>query len=86
MMIEKQNKRIIELEETNVEIKENEIKIIPRLNIEPLYEETIKDKCMTEEYKNNDDSKFDDETSAQDDSIEGCIREEGENTIEGEQE
>ena len=70
--IDKQNQRIIELEG----IKENENQIISLANTGPLIEEDEEQKWLAE------DSKDEDETIEKEDSLDGCILEEEENTDE----
>ena len=70
--IEKQNQRIIELEG----IKENENQIISMDNTEQIIEEDEEQKWRAEDFKHGD------ETNAKDDSLDGCILEEEENTDE----
>ena len=70
--IDKQNQRIIELEG----IKQNEIQIISICNTGPIIEEDEEQKWPAE------DSKDEDETIEKEDSLDGCILEEEENTDE----
>ena len=70
--IEKQNQRIIELEG----IKENDNKIISMAKTEPKIEEVEEQRWLAE------DSKHEDETIEKEDSLDGCILEEEENTDE----
>ena len=70
--IEKQNQRIIELEG----IKENDNKIISMAKTEPKIEEVEEQRWLAE------DSKHEDETIKKEDSLDGCILEEEENTDE----
>ena len=70
--IDKHNQRIIELEG----ITENVNQIIPLANTGPLIEEDEEQKWPAE------DSKDEDETIEKEDSLDGCILEEEENTDE----
>ena len=73
--IERQNQRIIELEE----IKENENQIISMDNTEQIIEDDEEQKGSAEDFKHAD------ETNAIDNSLAGCILEEEENTDENQE-
>ena len=83
LMIEKQNQRIIELEETtlNTEVQGNQVKA--KLHQETFDEEIKNDESLTEEQVEaymNDEAKIDNELSAIDHGLDEFIREEVENT------